>query len=166
MLEDGSTCVQRQRRGRAGVYSRRMGAHIRVEQKIPAAVETVWADIADLSSHTEWMADAESITFLSDQTSGAGTSMEVLTKVGPLSTKDVMTFTVWDPPHRMAIDHRGLVTGTGEFRLERNGDDTLFVWEEQLDFPLRLGGAIGAVIGKPILEAIWRRNLKKLAARF
>lgn len=143
-----------------------MAAHIRVEQMIRAPVETVWADISDLSSHTEWMADAESITFLGEQTSGVGTAMEVLTKVGPLSTKDVMTFTAWDPPDRMAIDHRGLVTGTGEFRLERVGDQTRFIWEEELEFPLRLGGPLGAIFGKPILEAVWKRNLRKLAARF
>jgi len=143
-----------------------MSVTIRVEQMIPADAETVWSDISDLSSHTEWMADAESIVFLTDQTSGVGTAMEVLTKVGPMSTRDVMTFTVWEPPHRMAIDHRGLVTGTGEFLLQPEGDGTRFVWEEELDFPLRLGGQIGAVVGKPVLEAIWRRNLKRLAERF
>ena len=153
-------------RKRIDIRSSIMSVNIRVEQMINAPPDEVWNDIADLGSHTEWMADAETITFLTDQTSGAGTAMEVLTKVGPLSTKDVMTFTVWDPPHRMAIDHRGLVTGSGEFRLEQAGSQTRFVWEEELVFPLRLGGQLGALIGKPVLEAIWRRNLKKLAARF
>lgn len=143
-----------------------MSASIKVEQIINADVDEVWADIADLSSHTEWMADAETITFLTEQQSGVGTAMEVLTRVGPLSTKDVMEFTTWEPPRRMGITHRGLVTGRGEFQLEPHGDATRFIWEEELDFPLQLGGRLGEIAGKPVLEAIWRRNLKKLAARF
>ncbi len=133
---------------------------------IDADVETVWNDIAHLPSHTHWMADAESIRITSDQRAGVGTTMEVLTRVGPLSTTDVMEFTAWDPPHRMAITHRGLVTGRGEFRLEPAGDRTRFIWEEELIFPLRLGGSLGGLVGKPVLEAVWRRNLARLAARF
>jgi uncharacterized protein YndB with AHSA1/START domain len=141
-------------------------AHIRVEQIIPAAVQTVWDDIATLSSHVEWMADAESITFLTDQESGAGTRMEVLTKVGPLSTTDVMEFTEWVPPTRMAITHQGLVTGKGAFTLYENGHQTRFVWEEELTFPAYLGGPVTAAGAAPILRAIWRRNLRRLAERF
>jgi hypothetical protein len=141
-------------------------AHIRVEQIIPAPLQAVWDDIAVLSSHVEWMADAESMTFLSEQDSGAGTRAEVLTKVGPFSTTDVMEFTEWVPPTRMAIKHQGLVTGEGAFTLYENGDQTRFVWEEELTFPAYLGGPITAAAATPVLKAIWRRNLRRLAERF
>mgnify|MGYP001813009881 CR=1 FL=1 len=99
---------------------------MRVTVDIPASPDEVWADIADLASHVEWMADAERIDFLSEQHSGVGTRMEVLTKVGPLSTTDVMEFTAWEPPHRMAIRHEGLVSGEGEFLLEPTEGGTRF----------------------------------------
>jgi uncharacterized protein YndB with AHSA1/START domain len=140
---------------------------IRIEQMIPAPVTEVWDDIARIDRHVEWMADAERITFLTDETSGAGTRIEVLTKVGPLSTTDVMEFTEWEPPHRMAIVHRGLVTGVGAFTLEPVGDRaTRFVWEEELAFPVRFGGRVTAIAAAPVLRTVWRRNLRRLAARF
>lgn len=142
-------------------------ANIEVSVEVPAPRAEVWADIARLETHVEWMADAERIDFLTDSRSGAGTRMEVLTRVGPLSTTDVMEFTAWEPPHRMAIRHEGLVSGTGEIVLtETSADRTLVTWSEELDFPLRFGGALGEIVAKPVLAAIWRRNLRRLASRF
>ena len=45
----------------------------------------------------------------------------------------------------MGIEHRGAVTGDGEFRLRpvAGGDATEFCWEERLRFPWWLGGAAG-----------------------
>jgi len=133
---------------------------------IAAPVNEVWDDVARLESHVEWMADAERIDFLSESNSGVGTRMEVLTKVGPLTTTDVMEFTAWDPPHRMAIRHEGLFSGVGEFLLEPVGESTRFTWHEEIEFPLRFGGSVGAFLARPILQAVWRRNLKRLARRF
>lgn len=141
-------------------------ARVCVEQHIAAPPQTVWDDIADVGSHVEWMADAESIEFVTHQRDGVGTKMEVLTKVGPFSLTDVMEFTAWEPPVRMAVRHEGLVTGEGAFFLapERNG--TKFVWDEELTFPLWLGGPVAAFFAAPVLRAIWRRNLRRLADRF
>ena len=143
-----------------------MGSRIRVEQHIAAARDVVWDDIADIGSHAEWMADAESITFLTEHRHGAGTRMEVLTKVGPFSLTDVMEFTSWEAPERMAVRHQGLVTGEGAFLLTEDGDGTRFVWDEELAFPWWLGGPITAFFAAPVLRAIWRGNLKRLAGRF
>lgn len=93
--------------------------------------------------------------------------MEVATRVGPLRTTDVMEFTVWEPPHRMAIRHVGLVTGVGEFTLtEIDPSATRFAWHEELAFPWYFAGPIGELFGAPILRAIWKRNLTALAGRF
>ncbi len=144
-----------------------MARSIETSIEIAASPDVVWDDLARLERHVEWMADAERIDFLTPQHAGVGTRMKVLTKVGPLRTSDVMEFTAWDPPHRMAISHDGLVSGTGEFFLTPIGQDrTLFTWREELTFPARFGGAFGAALARPILTAIWRRNLKRLAARF
>ncbi len=144
-----------------------MARDITVFVTIPAPVDDVWADLSHLETHVEWMTDAAAITFTTPQTSGIGTTMEVETRVGPLRLNDVMEFTEWDPPHRMAIRHRGLVTGVGEFVLtDIGGDTTRFMWTEELSFPWYLGGPITEFFAAPVLTAIWNRNLARLAARF
>ncbi len=141
-------------------------ANIRVEQHISAPRAQVWDDLADVASHAEWMADAEAIEFAGDQRAGTGTRIDVRTRVGPFTLTDVMEFTSWEPPERMAVDHRGIVSGTGAFRLTETPSGTLFVWEEHLAFPRWLGGPVAAFFAKPVLRGIWRRNLRRLAARF
>ena len=130
---------------------------------IGATVERVWWTVEDISTHTEWMADAESITFVSDQRSGIGTEFDCLTRVGPLSTVDRMRITEWEPEAVMGIEHRGLVTGSGRFTLRSTGAGlTEFCWDEDLHFPIWMGGAIGERTGRPVLLRIWRANLARL----
>ena len=81
---------------------------ITVSIEIAAPLERVWAEVADLASHAEWMADAESIVFLTDQRSGAGTRMQVATRVGPLRTSDVMEIVEWTERLAIGVRHEGL----------------------------------------------------------
>ena len=142
-------------------------ALVEVSALIEASPADVWKDISQLGSHQEWMSDAESIAFVGDTTSGIGTIMEVVTKVGPFRTTDVMEFIAWDPPKTMAVLHRGSFEGTGTFSLDAEGDGaTRLWWREELRFPWYFAGPIGARIATPILRRIWRGNLKRLAARF
>ena len=141
-------------------------ARVTVSTEIPAAIADVWADVARLETHVEWMADAESIVFRGDARSGVGVIMEVLTRVGPLRTTDVIRVMTWEPPNRIGVVHEGLVEGVGEFRLEPNGAGTSFTWDEELSFPWYLGGAIAAWVARPVLAWVWRRNLQRLAVRF
>jgi uncharacterized protein YndB with AHSA1/START domain len=143
-----------------------MAIDISVGIAIDAPVDEVWAYVAQVDRHVDWMVDAESITFLTDQTRGTGTRMSVTTAVGPFRTTDIMEFTAWDPPHRMAIRHEGLVTGKGAFTLEPYPDGTWFAWNEQLAFPAHLGSDLTGLLAKPVLSAVWRRNLERLAGHF
>ena len=146
---------------------RRVSRSIHLETAIAAPVHVVWGDIARLETHNGWMAEVGKITFLGDQTSGAGTRIAVETRVGPLRTKDVIEFVSWEPPHRMAIRHTGMVTGLGEFTLTEVGDATTrFAWHEVLAFPWYFGGPIDAWLATPVLKRIWRSNLDELASRF
>ncbi len=130
---------------------------------IGASVDAVWRSIENIESHTEWMADAESITFRSTQRQGVGTEFECRTRVGPMTTTDVMRITEWEPGSAMGIEHRGLVTGSGRFSLTAVGLHlTEFCWTEELHFPARFGGALGARLGRPMLRRIWQRNLDRL----
>ncbi len=139
---------------------------IRIEQLVAAPRTAVWDDLADLSSHGQWMMDAAAITVDHDGVPGVGTRMEVITRIGPLHTTDHMVVIAWDPPRRMAVRHRGTVGGEGDFTLEDRGDDTLVRWTERLEFPWTLGGPAGARAARPLLAAVWRANLRRFAARF
>jgi Polyketide cyclase / dehydrase and lipid transport len=142
-------------------------AVIRVDIEIAASPLAVWADVARIASHVEWMTDAESITFTSPTTAGIGTTFDCATKIGPLRLTDRMEITDWVPEQTMGVRHVGLVRGEGRFTLTPVGHEhTLFAWTENLTFVWWMGGGIGAFVGRPILRAVWRRNLRRLAARF
>ena len=133
---------------------------------IAAPPAKVWAVLEPVETHVEWMADAERITFTTEQRRGVGTTFECLTRVGPLSTTDVMTVTEWEPGAVMGIEHRGAVVGRGHFTLSPLAvNRTRFRWEEELHFPVWMGGAAGEIAAKPILTRIWRANLRRLQAR-
>ncbi len=98
---------------------------------------------------------------------GVGAEFDCLTRVGPLHTTDHFVVTKWEPGAVMGIEHRGAVTGVGEFRLRplAGGDSTDFCWEETLTFPWWLGSVAGEQFGRPVLKRIWEGNLRRLKAR-
>jgi len=69
---------------------------------------------------------------------------------------------VWEPPRRIAVAHKGLVSGTGEFRLDPVAGGVVVTWAEQLDFPWQFGGLLGAALTRPLFRWIWKGNLKRL----
>jgi hypothetical protein len=135
---------------------------IAVTRTMQAPHERVWAAIADLGSHTEWMKDAERIVFVHDQRRGKGTRMEVVTVVGPFRTVDVMEVVGWEEGRSIEVAHRGLITGRGILTAEPALEGTLVSWREELTFPWWLGGPITASLARPVLAAIWRGNLARL----
>jgi hypothetical protein len=138
-------------------------ARIAVSRVVPVPRERVWAAIADLGSHTEWMRDAEWIVFVHDQRRGVGTRMEVKTVVGPFRTIDVMEVVGWDEGKSIEVTHQGLVKGRGTLSVSPAvADQTEVSWEEDLVFPWWLGGNITAWVARPVLAAIWRGNLRRL----
>jgi uncharacterized protein YndB with AHSA1/START domain len=142
-------------------------ARIRVSTILDAPPEVVWADLQDIASHPEWMADAVRVRFLTAQTSGVGTRFECDTKIGPIRLTDVMEITEWRPGKAMGVTHTGLVTGTGRFTLRRaRGGRTRFQWREKLRYPIWLGGPLGALASKPFLTWVWRRSMRNLQTRF
>lgn len=135
---------------------------IRVGITIAAPTDEVWRLIEPVERHVDWMADAESIRFTTARTRGVGTAFDCVTHVGPFRTTDRMEIVEWEAPRAMGIEHRGVVTGRGRFTLTPLGAGTRFTWREQLTFPWWMGGSLGAFLAKPVLRAIWRRNLRRL----
>ena len=140
---------------------------LHVETTIAAPPEAVWAHLEDIATHTEWMADAVAIDFLTAAHQGTGTRFSCRTKVGPLQTTDLMEITAWSPPSLMGVRHTGAVSGEGRFELAARpaGQSTTMVWSENLRFPWWLGGPLGARLARPVLRRVWRGNLGRLKAR-
>ena len=137
-------------------------AHIAVNRVVSMPHDRVWAAMADLGSHAEWMKDAEWIVFVHDQQRGKGTRMEVKTVVGPFRTIDVMEVVGWDEGRSIEVVHKGLITGRGTLQATPRGASTLVSWTETLVFPWWLGGGITAWLARPFLAALWRGNLRRL----
>ena len=139
---------------------------ISVSAEIDAPPARVWHVIEPIEDHVDWMLDARSIRFESDQRRGVGTSFVCETKIGPITLHDRLEITEWHPEQRMGVRHSGVVSGSGVFELEPIDRDrrTRFTWTEELRFPWYLGGRLGERLGgRWLLAWIWRRNLTTLA---
>ena len=136
---------------------------IRIEIKIAAPPSEVWTKISDVRDHGSWMMDAKAIRITSRTYEGVGTTFDCDTQLGPFRTIDRMTITEWIPEATMGVQHEGLVTGQGRFILKPDDRDyTHLAWEENLIFPRWMGGCLAGAIARPLLKAIWQRNLQRL----
>lgn len=137
--------------------------HIVVNTEISAPIDAVWDYVSRIERHVEWMHDAARIDFVTEQRSGTGTVFDTLTRVGPLSTTDRMTITAWDGGTAIGVRHEGAVVGEGRFTLRPlDGERTHFEWAETLRLPWYFGGRLGEIVARPVLAAVWRRNLRGL----
>jgi hypothetical protein len=137
---------------------------VRVSTDIPLERQRVWAALARLEDHIEWMQDATAIRFRSAQRRGIGTTFECDTRVGPIRLTDVMAVVEWEDGVRIGVRHQGAVGGTGRFLLrDTAGPATIIEWEEQLSFPWWLGASIGAQLARPLFGALWRANLRRFS---
>ena len=139
---------------------------VQVSVQIDASPEEVWRAVEDIAGHQRWMLDADAIRFVGEQRRGVGTTFDCDTRIGPFRLTDRMQVTEWRPRRAMGVAHTGVVTGTGRFTITRRRPrrGTRFRWEERLRFPWWLGGPVGATAAKPVLTAVWRRNLGNLKA--
>jgi carbon monoxide dehydrogenase subunit G len=139
---------------------------ILVRRVIERPPDAVWDRLADIADHVTWMADAAAIRFTTERRQGVGAAFECETRVGPLRTLDRMEVTEWSRGETIGVDHRGVVTGTGRFALRgsTDGQRTELTWDEDLRLPWYLGGAVAAVVARPILRRVWTANLRRFAA--
>ena len=88
--------------------------------------------------------------------------MDVVTRIGPFRTTDVIEVVGWIEGKQIEVVHRGLVTGRGILAVEPEGPGSTVTWIEDLEFPWWLGGPLTAWIARPFLRSIWRANLQRL----
>jgi hypothetical protein len=142
-----------------------IGSSLQISIHIDAPSSRVWNDLADIASHIEWMDDAREITFLGSKRTGIGTSFRCTTKIWKFNLDDQILVTEWNENRRMSVQHDGIVQGNGSFILTPSGTGTDFSWEEDLLFPLALGGPAGEYMAKPVLKRVWNNNLASLKDR-
>ena len=136
----------------------------RVCTTVAVPPDQLWGVLERVEDHVDWMADARSITFVGSQRRGVGTEFDCLTAIGPLRTTDRMMITEWEPRRAMGVEHRGLVRRARPLHARGGaaGAD-----------PVLLGGTAARSRGgwagrsvrsaaKPVLRAVWRRNLARL----
>jgi hypothetical protein len=130
---------------------------IHSEVVVRASIERTWEVLADIPGQVRWMAEMKWVRILSPGPTGVGTRADALVRALGIPVRDSVEITEWEPPHRYAYRHTGLVGGMGEIELvpgEASGT-THVIWDETLIAPLfpHLGGiALRAVFG-PIFQA-------------
>lgn len=135
-----------------------------VTAELPAPPDRAWAVATDWERQADWMPDVASVRVLGPER-GLGAEVAVRTKVFgvPLAT-DVLTVTVWEPPRRMEVDHRGVVAGWGAWRFESAGESrTRFTWDEEIHLPPPILGDAAIHLYGPIQRWMLRRSVRNLS---
>ena len=137
---------------------------IEVAQSLPGPPEVVWELITDWENQGDWMLEARDFVVTSDEREGIGVEAESTITIGGIRTRDKVRVIGWEPRRRLAIEHRGWVSGIGEMFLTPLGTDrTHFFWREELEPPIGLLGAIGLAAFKPMMARLFRRDAGVLA---
>lgn len=152
----GAIAVDRWLAGRADPGSTEIVSTV----EIGAAPDAVWAVIADIEAQPAWMHDLKRVRILTGSPIGVGTRALGTVRILGISVEDPIEITVFDPPTRYAIDHRGLFVGTGTIELTPSPVGTHVRWTEVLVPPVL--PYLGAIIQRPILGAIFQADLDRL----
>jgi carbon monoxide dehydrogenase subunit G len=136
---------------------------IETTARFSAEPQHAWDVLVDWERQALWMPDVAWIRALGPGR-GLGARMEVRTKVlgVPLAT-DTIEVVAWDPPHRLVVEHRGVVVGLGEWVLEGDPEGgTVLTWTEEIRMPPPVAGALALWAYRPIHRWMIRRSLRNL----
>lgn len=140
-----------------------MAKPIVVTESIARSVQEVWEVVADLESQPRWMTDALEVRVTTGRPYGVGTKAIVPTKIAGFRVEDRMTITEWEEGRRIAVRHKGAVTGVADITLEPQGESlTLVRWTEELDLPWGRFGEFLMLIFRPILRRQFSADLRRL----
>jgi carbon monoxide dehydrogenase subunit G len=125
--------------------------------------QEAWRRVLAWEEQVAWMKDAHSIRVLTSHREGVGVVVAVRTRVlgVPLLT-DHLEVTLWDPPRRLVMAHRGLVRGVGEWLMEPAGRGARFTWTEELGLPVLVLGELALLAYRPLMRRLMRRSLSNL----
>lgn len=134
----------------------------RVRSVFRAKPERVWDVLTDWPRQASWMPDVSWMR-PSGAAAGLGARLEVRTKVFAVPfVTDVIEVTGWEPPRRLAIEHRGVVSGVGEWRLDPLSGGTRFSWTEDLEMPPPVLGELALLAYGPWQRWMLKRSVENL----
>jgi hypothetical protein len=130
---------------------------------LPVPAEEAWRRVLAWEEQVAWIKDADSVRVITSHREGVGVIVAVRTRVlgVPLLT-DHLEVTMWDPPRRLVMAHRGLVPGVGEWLFEPAGGGARFSWTEELHLPVPVLGELALLAYRPFLRRLMRRSLSNL----
>ena len=132
-------------------------SHLELNIKINRPLESVWNSLVDWRSQSEWMLQTKVWSELDqDRTikNGKGVLIFAFTGIFPklypklrLGILDTMEITNFKPPVLCEVVHIGrVIRGTGQFKLTKTKNGTIFNWQENLIAP-----SIFLIVIKPVL---------------
>jgi hypothetical protein len=140
-------------------------AGVRVSAQIELGLPPgeAWRRVLAWEDQITWIEDAVSVRVLTSHRGGVGVIIAVRTQVlgVPLLT-DRLEVTLWDPPRRLVMAHRGLVRGVGEWLLQPVGGGTRFSWTEDLALPVPILGELLLLMYRPFMNRLMRNSLSNL----
>jgi hypothetical protein len=136
---------------------------IELASTMPGPPASVWTLITDWEHQDDWMLEASDFVVTSPHREGTGVTAEATITIGGISTRDAIEVVAWEPEEHLAIEHQGWVSGRGELHLTPLGADrTHLYWIEHLFPPLGILGTVGLLGFKPLMERVFRRDLRVL----
>jgi hypothetical protein len=122
-----------------------------------------WRRLLAWEDQITWIGDAVSVRVLTSHRGGVGVIVAVRTRVlGVALLTDRLEVTVWDPPRRLVMAHRGPVRGVGEWLLQPVGGGTRFIWTEDLALPVPILGELLLLMYRPFMHRLMRGSLSNL----
>ena len=138
-----------------------MRVSAQIELGLPPA--EAWRRLLAWEDQITWIEDAVSVRVLTSHRGGVGVIVAVRTRVlGVPVLTDRLEVTVWDPPRRLVMAHRGLVRGVGEWLLQPVGGGTRFTWTEDLALPIPILGELLLLMYRPFMHRLMRSSLSNL----
>lgn len=132
---------------------------------VPLAPEGLWDVLVRWEDQARWMRDADEVRVLTAHRTGVGVGLAVRTRVlGVALFTERLEVTLWDPPRRLAIGHRGVVRGHGAWTLRPEGSGTRITWSETLSLPVPVLGELPLLAYRPVQRRLMRRSLEGLAS--
>lgn len=130
---------------------------------VPVPAERLWQVLVDWPRHAEWVPFTRA-----EGGGGTGERIEAWTGIGRLGFLDVMDITAWNPPYRVAVRHVGAaLRGEGRFDvLDLPGGRCRVTWAELIDLPFGPAGRAGWIAVGPLVTAMLRLSLRRLAKLF
>jgi hypothetical protein len=137
---------------------------LRASVEPAASAERVWEAATDWAAQGQWI-PLTTTHVVDTRADGAATRLDAWTGVGPVGFHDHMIVRVWEPPHRLVLEHVGrVVRGSAGFDIAPITPELCRVeWWERLDPPLGVVGAVALRIARPALTVGLRATLRRLA---